>query len=118
MNTRMEKKDLLDKIKANKDKHRQIFLEAIEGFKKKAIEILEQKIEMLKNGKKTELYVRMPEPEDHTKDYNRVIEMISQNLLEEIELTEEEFARYVLDDWRWKDEFLSVSNTYTENRYE
>ena len=117
MNTKMKKERLLEEISANRDNHRKIFLEAIDGFKIQAVEVLEQKIEMLKKGKKTELYVRMPEPEDHTRDYDRVIAMISENLLGEIELTEAEFAQYVLDDWQWKNEFLSVSNSYTSQQY-
>lgn len=117
MNTKMEKENLLKKIRANKEKHRGIFLEAIEGYRKKAIGILEERINNLKANKSINLYISLPEPEDHTKDYDRVIAMISENLFEEIELDETEFAQYVLDDWKWKREFLSISNTYTANQY-
>jgi hypothetical protein len=118
MNTKMGKGTLLKKIQENRDRHRKIFEEALEGYRKKVIEILEEKVAALKANKRTELYIRLPEPQDRTKDYDRVIAMIKENLIEEIELTETEFAQYVLDDWQWKDEFLSVSNNYTATRYD
>lgn len=30
----------------------------------------------------------------------------------QIELTEEEFAQYVMDDWRWKGQFAATTASY------
>jgi hypothetical protein len=118
MKTKMRKHNLLEKIRSNRDKHKRIFNEAIEGYRKKAIEELDERIEKLKAGQSVDLFISLPQPQDYTRDYNRVIAMISENLFDEIELTEAEFAQYVLDDWQWKRDFLSVSNTYTTQQYQ
>jgi hypothetical protein len=31
---------------------------------------------------------------------------------EEIELTEQEFAQYVMDDWSWKGQFTATNSAY------
>ena len=73
---RVDKDDLLKKVQTNRDAHRGIFEEAVEGYRKRSVEILEEHIQKIKAGKLEEVYVRLPRPSDHTKDYDRVIEML------------------------------------------
>jgi len=107
MNTKISKEKLLKVIKENRDKHRSIFLEAIEGYQKEA------KINKLKEGKTIDQYINLPIPVDHTPEYNRVIRMIEMDVRINIELGENEFAQYVMDDWQWKREWVGTVSNYT-----
>jgi len=110
---RVDKDDLLKKVQKNRDAHRGIFEEAVEGYRKRSVEILEEHIQKIKAGKLEEVYVRLPRPSDHTKDYDRVIEMLEMHEDTSIEIDEDHFASYVMDDWSWKNEFLATNSTYS-----
>jgi ABC-type phosphate transport system substrate-binding protein len=112
MKTLINKLILLSKIQENKNNHRQIFEEAIKKYREAAIKLLDKKIELLKKNKMPNLFIQLPLPTDHTCDYDRTIKMINMDTRIEIELTEEEFAKYVLDDWQWKREWISTASNY------
>lgn len=115
MTTLIEKKELLKIINENKDKHREVFLEAIDGYRTEAIKRLERMIEKIKKGKTIDQFLRLPVPTDNTPEYKRVIKMIELDNRDEIMLTEEEFAQYVMDDWSWKREWIATASNYTSN---
>jgi len=52
------------------------------------------------------------EPSEHTKDYDRAIKALEMTTLTEINLTEQQFAAWVMDDWSWKAAFTSTFNAY------
>lgn len=51
-------------------------------------------------------------PEDHSEEYSRAIRSIELNVYDKIALTEQEFNQYVLNDWSWKNSFISSSDNY------
>jgi hypothetical protein len=104
---------LRDKIKENRDKHRAIFEEAVEGYRKKAIELLEEHIKNIKKGKVLRVDVALPQPEDHTRDYDRILAMLDMHSDSSIDINERDFASYVLDDWSWKRQFLTTNSMYS-----
>lgn len=109
----VKKSVLLEKLQANRADHRGIFEEALDGYRDAALEILEGHIERVRQGKVEQIFVSLPMPEDHTKDYDRAIGMIEMSVDEEITLSEADFASYVQDDWRWKQQFLASNSTYS-----
>lgn len=109
---RVDKETLLNRIKINRDQHRTIFEEALEGWKKKVIEVLEERYEDALKGKNFNIAIHMPRPEDHTDQYDTVIELLSMSLDEELELTQHDFACYALDKWQWQAAFLTASASY------
>ena len=66
---RVEKPKLLAILKKNRKAHNSIFLEAQKGFRDAVIQELENRLAAARNGKRIEQYIRLPEPEDHTRDY-------------------------------------------------
>lgn len=108
---RVAKAKLLATLQTNRLNHRKIFEEAIEGYKQAVISELERRLNDAKANKKVSLYFQLTQPVDQTKDYDRAIGMLTMSLDTEIELTEQDFACYVLDDWGWKRQFLT-SNAY------
>ena len=115
MVTQVKREKLLEVLRENRSKHRAIFDEAIENYKAECLSLLEKKIAKLKKGKMPRMSIRLLIPEDHTEDYDRVIKMFEMDVREEIELEENEFGMYVMDDWRWKREWLSNTVAYTSS---
>lgn len=44
-------------------------------------------------------------PEDHTKDYDRAIQMVEWSIEDTIELDTRQFQQLVMDEWEWKERF-------------
>lgn len=109
----VKKKELLDSLTKNRDGHRGLFLKAIEGYKAAVIKELESSLESAKAGKEFNKFIQLEEPKDHTKDYNRIIKMLEMSVADEIEISESQFQMYVMDEWSWKDQFVTTSNQYT-----
>jgi hypothetical protein len=110
--TKMKKAELVKILKANRAKHKRVFTAALEGYRQQAEAELEQRITALRNGRIPKLHWPYTEPEDHTRDYDRVIRMIELDTGVTWTLDETEFGNLVMDDWRWKREFLRTSNRY------
>ena len=109
---KVNKLELLAIIKENRANHRQVFLEALEGYKKKCIELLEQHLANLRTGKVYHVSIALPEPQEHTKDYDRVIRMLELSVDDVVEIAQDQFAQYVMDDWAWKNQFTSTTSMY------
>lgn len=109
---RVSKNDLLSALEQNKEAHREIFEKAMDGYKAKAIELLEDEIERIKRNAPEKVFVSLLMPEDHTADYMRVIEMLVWSIDEEVWLTQQEFASYVMDDWGWRESFAASTQPY------
>lgn len=113
MDTVIKKDELLAILTDNRAKHRDVFLAAFEGFQAMAEERLVEYLAAMHHGKKQKrVSILLEAPEDHTRDYDRVIRMLELDVRDEITLTESEIAQYIMDDWRWKRAWLSMSNRY------
>lgn len=105
---------LLDKLRENREQHREVFLKAQDGYKQFLIKELEQRLDEAQKGMKVDRFIRLEEPEDHTSDYDRVIMMAEMSVDDEIELTEQDFSQFVMDQWSWKQAFAATAGTYTD----
>jgi len=115
MKIKVKKDEIVKIIQDNMIKHKDIFKEAVEAYKKKLLQLLEDKIELVKRGSKINMFIQLPEPENHTKDYKRILEMLKMEVRVDIELEENQFAMYVLDDWEWKREWVKNTLSYTSS---
>lgn len=104
--------DLKEKLKTNREGHRALFLKAQEGYRQTVIELLEKTLEEARNHKRIDMRFHLPAPVDQTKDYDRVLAMLEMSVDDEIEITQHEFANYVMDDWAWKDQFMASNQLY------
>lgn len=115
----VDKAELLEILERNRDQHRAVFEEALTGFKEKVVKDLEQWIADIRAGRTvTDVRIIRLAPRDHTRDYDRAIEMIKMSLADTVELTEKDFQFYVQDDWGWQREFLANARTYNSPRAE
>ncbi len=64
--------------------------------------------------------VSLPYPENRTDDYGRAIKMIELSVYDTVELSEQEFDAYVLNNWAWKKKFVDTNDRYVKtlsNKY-
>lgn len=113
-NVKIEKAKVLEIVKANRDKHRAIFLEALDGWKAAVL----KEVERLFNEAKADrinksVFVNLPRPTDHTRDYDRAIQMLDLEVESVVTLSNEDFANLVQDDWDWRNQFLASNSAYS-----
>ncbi len=113
VDVKIKRSELLDVIKINHLKHKAMFDEAMVGYEKELEKVLSEKLEMVRAGSRIEKSIRLPEPEDHTGDYQRIIRMLVMDVRDTIDLDERQFAEYVMDDWIWKKEWVTNNLAYT-----
>ncbi|KKL88664.1 hypothetical protein LCGC14_1922450 [marine sediment metagenome] len=106
---------LLETVKENYALHRQKFEEAMDGYKIKVIELLEEHIQRIRDNAPEKVFIQLPMPEDHSKDYERVIEMLKWSGDTHLVLDESEFATYVLDQWGWQEGFSQTYAMYSSS---
>ncbi len=108
----VSKTELLERLEENRAKHRTVFEAAVTGYRKEALDRLEHRIKQLKDGKLPDLFINLTVPEDHTRDYDRVIKMVQMHIGDTFELSEGDFGSYVMDDWKWKRQWAYTNSTY------
>lgn len=109
----VEKTALLEIVRGNREKHRAIFMDAVKGFRDKAIQILDERLADARAGRRIDISIHLPRPVDQTRDYDKIIKMLEMSVDLEIELTQVEFGQYVMDDWSWKKQFSAINKAYT-----
>jgi hypothetical protein len=108
------KDKLRDTLEANKATHRAEFEKALEGYRNRSIELLEEHIDRIKKGKVEQVFVSLPIPEDHTDDYDKALLTLEWTVFDEVVLSIREFDMYVRDNWAWKNEFASTNALYSK----
>jgi hypothetical protein len=112
-NQKVDKGKLLAILKANREKHKGVFDEAMVGYKQQATKLLKEHLLRVQAGKNVRVHIVLTQPVNQTKSYDRVIGMLEMALANEVELSEEDYQQYVMDDWSWKEEFLTSNARYS-----
>ena len=112
MSVTVHKNALLCRLKENRDNHLDLYKKAYEGYRKAIISDLEFKLDRIKDRKEIQLHIRHSPPEDHTKDYDDVIDMLEMHNGDEMTLTQSQFVCYVRDDWGWKKQWTTSNSAY------
>lgn len=108
----MDKQTLIKILEENRDKHRTVFEDALEGYAAEASRVLNEHLTAIQRGKTPNIQIILDRPEDHTKDYDRVIAMLKHHLGDTFEVDEQSYKQYVDDDWSWKRQWIDTSNHY------
>lgn len=113
MNTvKVKRQELLTKVRANRDAHRELFLKAQEGYRKLIIEELDRMLAEAKAGRRISRSINLAEPLDHTSDYDRVIMMLEMSVDDTIVLDATQFDQYVRDHWAWSHQANTIYESY------
>lgn len=108
--------DLMKIVRENRDAHQAIYEEALAGFRLEANHALNERIDAIASRKVVDLHFAMPVPVDHTEDYDRVLMMLKLTKAAgqtHVTLDEQDQARFVMDDWGWKNVFEQTSTFYS-----
>lgn len=109
---KIKRDDFIAALEKNRSQHRRTFDTAVEGYRARLLQELERRVHAVRRGRAVDVRVSLPEPEDHTEDYDRVLTMATMSVDEVIELTESDFAMYVMDQWHWKNAFTATTSRY------
>ena len=108
----VRKDRLLTKLKENRENHRKTFEEALDGWQKKVIDELQKAVRDARAGRKYTTTFYLPQPQDHTAEYDAIIEQVEWEEDETISLDPISFNQFVRDDWGWKTDFLNNTMVY------
>jgi hypothetical protein len=108
-----DKSQLLAKLQENREQHHATFLDAQDKYREKVIQILEQRLEAARRGNKIDVRINLPEPVDYTEEYDTAIEMVEWHQGDAMELSEQDFRRFVQDKWEWSGIFAANTESYS-----
>ena len=114
-NVKINKVELLDIVRANKEKHIKEFNEAVEDYKKAAVKIATENLALANSGdvEKIAKIKAMPsKPVTYEDSYTRAIRMLELSVEDVIEVEEDIFNQLVLDEWQWKNMFTATGALY------
>jgi NOL1/NOP2/fmu family ribosome biogenesis protein len=112
---RIKKEKLRAILLKNREDHHGIFIEAQKKYREVAIEKLDEQLRIAREGKPFQLMMlaALTPPEDHTKDYDRVLGMLDLSEDDVIELSNENFKCYVQDQWNWTRSWAVSNSRYS-----
>lgn len=112
----VDKQQLLDKLRENRENHINTYEEVLQAYQEKCIKLLEEHIERIRSGAVEKVNVSLPAPENHEDEYDRAISMVEWHQGDQLELDSFQFDNFIRDQWRWKQEFETMSATYGVGR--
>ena len=110
----IEKQALLAKLHENRAAHVDKVTRARAAYHDRVIAELEDRLAAAKRGNDIDpgfLHL-LPIPRDYTLEYDRAIDQYEWEVKDTVELSREEFNRYVRDEWQWNDQFIATSEIY------
>lgn len=105
--------DTLQILRENREKHLKIVKEARDGYLKDAKRKLTEKLTAVAEGKVRDFSIHLRPPQDHTKEYDTVIEALEMHIEDCIELTAEQIRNFVQDKWDWSYHFFVENAAYS-----
>jgi hypothetical protein len=112
-NTNVE--NLLAILKKNRSGHRQLYEEAFEEYRRQVVKAMEYNLDRARSGGDIRLSLAMRTPEDHTEEYDAVIGLLEMSTDQDVELTANDYQRFVLDRWEWARSFEVNTMSYTQH---
>lgn len=114
-NVKIDRKELLSIVLSNKEKHITEYNEAVEDFKTAALKLAETNLALAQTGNVdniAKIKPIPPKPVSYEKEYNRAIRMLELSVESVIDVEEDVFNQLVLDEWVWKNSFVTSNATY------
>ena len=112
---KMNRVDLLEIVKHNKQKHSSEFDQAVEDYKKLVLSLAQSNLKIAKTqelGEFKQIKIIPPAPVSYEDSYKRAIRMLELSVDEVIEVDETVFNQLVQDEWDWKRGFVATASMY------
>jgi len=104
---KVEKVQLITVVEENRKKHKADFEKAEKDYRVALVGLIGDKLKEAKRGEDVEHRLDIEQPTQNLRDYDLVLSMLKMSVDTQIELTAEEFAQYVKDEWDWKNHSFS-----------
>ena len=126
----INREKLVAQLKSNRELHKKIYEEALEGYeeelREKLVVLGEQLVHIAAEGdcdlhahwgniQKEELNaaLKLQKPQNALDSYDDAIALFEWDETPSVELTVAEFRRYVLDKWDWQEKYLMSNEGYS-----
>lgn len=112
---KLNKAELLDIVRANKEKHIAEYAESVDDYKAAAVKLAKDNLKLANTGALDRIGAMnsMPSaPVSYEDSYSRAIRMLELSVDDVIELEEQIFNQLVLDEWTWKRQFVASASLY------
>jgi tetrahydromethanopterin S-methyltransferase subunit A len=112
---KMKRLELLDIVRANKEKHITEFAESVIDYKALVLKNATLNLKLAKSGDLEQfkgLKGAVAAPTSYEDSYKRAIRMLELSIEDIIEVEEDVFNQLVLDEWSWKRSFLVGNSMY------
>lgn len=113
MKVSVEKSNLIEILRSNRQTHVETYKKAMDKYRDKAISSFTEQIEAAKNDKPFVTTIYLDKPINHQEDYDAIIGVIEMSVDDTVELDEDEYRYYVLDNWSWKKQWASTISAYS-----
>lgn len=112
------KAKLIERIRTNRQQHAETFTLGMDGYAAEVAKQAEGIVSRVRNGDVNIAGALwnlndLPRPEDHTSDYDAVLDMLEFSEDTQIVLGYADFQRYMRDEWPWKREFAATISNYS-----
>jgi len=94
---KVDKKQLIEKIKENKENHIKEYEKAVVAYKEEALKQLQNLTEKVNSGA-VNIKLDLVTPINNSENYDKIIEMFEWEVEEIVELEQNEFIEYVQDE--------------------
>ena len=111
---KVDKKQLIAKIKENKENHIKEYEKAVENFKKEAAKKIKELSVSLKNENFDKLKLSMTVPENRSNEYDKLVLQFEWEIEDQVELSQGEFNEYIHDETPFAKQ-AKYSNTFYAN---
>jgi len=106
---------LLEALEANRAAHLATYQEAIVAYREQMIGWHQDRIAELRAGQKADRHADLPEPENHTADYDAAIEMLRWSVTDTMQMDDQSFTQLVLDQWAWTERWRRTTSSYSSH---
>ena len=114
-NVSIDKNQLVEIVKKNRDKHVEDYNEAVEDYKKAVLKVSLDNLELAQTGNLNQferIKVLPPTPVSYETSYNKSLRMLELSVDSSITLDSHDFNQLVLDEWVWKNQFNLSNSAY------
>lgn len=108
---KVNKQELINKIEENKQAHIKAYRKAVTAYKKEALKQLKELTKEVRGGD-LQIRLNLTTPVDNEKNYDKIIEMFTWEVDEEVELGQTEFTEYVQDETEFARHALMSNSMY------
>jgi len=107
----VERKKLIGILQENRAKHEADYEKSVEGYKKFLVEHAAANVDRAASGKHPNPFPHR-KPGNYLPQYDRALGMLALSVDDNVGLSAYDYARFVDDDWDWKDEFVTSTSVY------